>query len=298
MQRCLIIISALLLPAVSAEAALIVNGFDQERHDRFADSPSFIGSVYNWSGVGQSTSTGRWATLISDSFFLSATHARPAAGETIRFHASNDPGGNYVDRIVSSFSRQLGRSDLWLGKLSASVDPLADRINSFAIAGSNVSGRTVFMFGQASGPPGQNQRVGTNRIDYRLSDYQSHNLGASTGDVYYSPYNPGVADDALFAVGDSGAPSFVVIDEQPVLAGIHWFRASGIGSGDSAVDAHITGITGALAEFGETPTLLSVTRRGRGGRRGGVAAVPEPALPALALLLLQGSTHRRRSAAA
>ena len=94
------------------------------RNDRFLDSSSFIGALYDWSGVGQS-SGGSWATMISSNYFLSANHDHPTPGQTITFHLDNNPNGPTFTDTVASWSYQTQYngygSDLYLGELTTPV---------------------------------------------------------------------------------------------------------------------------------------------------------------------------------
>jgi len=45
----LVVIS--LLSASPARAAMVLQGYDPQLHDRFNNDPSFIGNPYNWSGI-------------------------------------------------------------------------------------------------------------------------------------------------------------------------------------------------------------------------------------------------------
>ncbi len=67
-----------------SHADLTVRGYSPLLHDRFNNHSSFIGSGIDWSGVGRS-SGGRWATMISDTYFLSAAHFPPGVGDTLTF---------------------------------------------------------------------------------------------------------------------------------------------------------------------------------------------------------------------
>src|SRR5690349_5493775 len=82
-----IIVLLAVCPSI-ARAALTVQGYSAQTagmYDRFLNDPSFIGSGYNWSGVGRGINTisnadvGSWGTMISPSYFISANHFSPAA---------------------------------------------------------------------------------------------------------------------------------------------------------------------------------------------------------------------------
>src|SRR5262245_2255317 len=69
--------------------------FHAERHDRFYQEASparaFIGEGLDWSGIG--TWQNGWATMISDSYFLTSYHIRWPSGQTdplpVQFYRTN-----------------------------------------------------------------------------------------------------------------------------------------------------------------------------------------------------------------
>ncbi|MGE3779784.1 MAG: hypothetical protein AB7F89_21535, partial [Pirellulaceae bacterium] len=172
----------LVCTADQGQGALIVQSYSPERHDRFVNSPEFVGSGFDWSGVGRSN-TGAWGTLVSPSHVIGASHA--ATNGTLRFYLSNDPNGAYVERNVLS-GTAIANSDLYLATLDA---PITSGVGIFplaALATTNaLLGQTIFTYGlAASGTPQTNMRVGRNTVDSVLSDFSHPNLGASQGDIF------------------------------------------------------------------------------------------------------------------
>lgn len=240
--------------------AMMIQGLDFLRHDRFNNSVNFVGTGYDWSGVGRSSSNG-WGTLVSPNYIVSATHAAP--GGTISFFGSNDPNSTPVTRTITG-GQQISGSDLWLGRLSAPVTPGLG-ITSFAVAAAantnTFLNQTIYTFGLGNGkdstqtvtfPSEANQRLGRNQIDTTLTNFSDPALGSSAGDVFTFDFdNPGGVgtDESMVQGGDSGAPSFMIIDGKPALIGIHWFLydktdfdKSGIGSGDTLVSSFISAL--------------------------------------------------------
>ncbi|GAG15869.1 unnamed protein product, partial [marine sediment metagenome] len=128
-------------------------------------------------------------------------------------------------------------------------------------------------------------RLGLNNI--APGSYGSETVGGSTGEVFFFDYDPdgGMGDDETYlAAGDSGGPSFTIVDGQPALVGIHWFTWDGgpgiYGSGDTFVSEYVNQLNTAMA--GESVTSV----------------IPEPAT--LLMLLSLGITwlvwHRWRRA--
>lgn len=261
--------------SLTASATMIVQGYDPARHDRFANNANFVGSGYDWSGVGRTS--GQWGTLISPSFVVTATHFQ--ASGAVRFYQTNDPAGPYVERtIVQNFPlTQTGlsqSSDLTLGMLDAP----ATGVPFFPIldlpANSDYLNRELCVFGLSNtADPYTNVRVGRNAIDQVFPAFSDPGLGSSQNDVYIFDYDdPGGvgADEAMLQGGDSGGPSFVLADGQPALVGVHWFifgpgdfTGYGAGSGDTFVPSFVDALNNAMASTGSTERVTTI--------------VPEPA---------------------
>ncbi|MEO8271780.1 MAG: trypsin-like serine protease, partial [Aureliella sp.] len=199
-----------------AVAALTVNGYTPAtagQYDRFENDPNFIGSAYDWSGVGR-TAGGRWGVLISPSFVLSAAHYRPGPGDTIRFYSSNDSKGTsqsrFIDSNVTITDTSIGvGSDLLLTRLSAPVTGIA----TYAIGNpaSNLIGEDLFVWGQSNNAdPFLNTRLGRNEVTAIETAFSDRML-VGTGDVFEYDYNTMTGlgpDEAKVQRGDSGGPSF------------------------------------------------------------------------------------------
>jgi hypothetical protein len=249
-----------------SEADLLVLGSDPAVNDRFfsGSGKSFLGDPYNFSGVGNTVKpneigTGRWATLISPTYFLSAQHFRPAIGAGVTFFENNDASGPSHTYIVDSGVNVAG-TDLFLGKLKTSVST-SDNIHPFAVLADNKAALT----GATIGVYGVPNRLGLNTIDGFTTVGPASGL-ASTGEVFTYDYdtvngfNPG---EAYLRGGDSGGPSFVAVGGDLALVGIHWFTYSDnndpsiIGSGDTYVSRYIDEIN-ALLPSDEQLTVITV----------------------------------------
>ncbi len=102
-----------------ATEAIVVANYSSATNDRFANDPSFVGAGLDFSGVGR-TSNGRWATLIGDNYFLTASHF-PASG-TVQFLPGNDPSGTVFQYTVAG-SFAVPGTDIRIGYFNQSVDP-------------------------------------------------------------------------------------------------------------------------------------------------------------------------------
>lgn len=277
-----------------AHAAMVIQGYDPALHDRFANNINFIGAGHDWSAVGRTSAT--WATLVTPSFALTVTHG-PASG-VVRFYQSNDPNGAFVERTIvdTATLTQAGldrRSDLTLVRLNAPATGI-NQVRVLDIAPADIVGKTQFVFGLSDGAdPFTNVRLGRNQIDIAEVGFSHPNLdsGNSKNDVTVYDYdNPGGvgADEAWIQGGDSGAPSFVLINGMPTLVGIHWFMFGAgsfgfenPGSGDTLVSSFIDEINEAIAATGSSERVLSVS------------AVPEPSAGLLVVSLVSLLIRRR-----
>jgi hypothetical protein len=223
--------------------ALVVDSFSAIRHDRFADSASFLGSGLDYSGVGM-TDNGRWATMITDQVFLSSQHYNPVVGQTLTFYAGNDPAETPVERIVAGGQR-IGSSDLWIGHLSSGTGASIAAYSIFAAPMTTeaefqasllwgykafLTGRSVTSTDYGGGAVtdqgmGQNflEGAGTVSDDKGTTDFGLISVEQLSGDLNFIP-----TDEAQTQGGDSGAPLFGISGGGDLLLiGINWAVGSG-----------------------------------------------------------------------
>lgn len=253
-----LLIGLVLIGVAPARADLVVRGYNAGRHDRFENSSSFVGDAYDWSGVSSgpdSASTLGWATMVTKTHFVSATHFHPGSNRDLTFYHGNDPNGPSETHRVRGGTR-IGTTDLWLGELQTAV---SDDVAVYEVLAPKFVPRSdVHLMGLAStSDRHRNQRLGRNRVNRVIEDFDGP--GTSVGDVITYDYNTvgGAGDDeAWVRGGDSGAPSFFVFSGRPVLMGVHWFLYTGDsmrefgnfagGSGDTLVSSYIDEINGLL----------------------------------------------------
>jgi hypothetical protein len=282
MKRLLLTGLLVLVCVASASAAMIVRHFQAPRHDRYyiGMDKAFIGDPYDFSGVGGTGSA--WATLVSDCFFLSATHAHPGIGSSVIFFEGNDLFGTSHTYTVAG-GQQIGNTDLWVGWFGSAVDSNLARYPVLDLPlASDYFGLTQWNYGV-------NHRVGLNVTE----GAGLFTVGPSTGFSFVADYDnndtPSVGGDATFLQsGDSGAPTFNIVNGQLALIGIHWAISDifpGTNEGelfiDSAVPAYISAINGVLAGKGQQLIL----------------AVPEPGMTVLLVISAcgLGLVRRRRA---
>jgi len=287
-------------------AATLIQNFSAASNDRFANDPAFIGSGWDWSGVGRSNN-GTWGTMITNSVFLSAAHYHPGVGNQMTFFPGNDPRAVPVTRTVVSVQK-IGTSDLWVGFLDSGLPAkitaykfLRGAITEANFGLSGLLNLPTFLGGLT--PTGVDygavsvtqQTVGTNRLEGFAEDVEL--LGSISdalltvqnldGDAYYGFTHTGY--EAHPQGGDSGSPLMIPYDGGLILAGI----AMGIGTVDidpsesSEVNRPIAAFTYTGSYTDEIVALAPE-----------LSAVPEPAsLLATAMVLASGLLLRHRATA-
>jgi len=252
-----LIISTLCTPA--ALPALSLQSYSAASHHRFADDPAFIGNDYDWSGVAYD---GDWFTRISDTYYVTAWHARAIGPAT--FYETNDPLGTTVTVGWDSLTR-IGSTDIAIGRFSSSpgssiaIYGIADETTTQAtFASSSYFDMEAFVVGLngTGGNTTTNFRVGRNEMDGFYDDVA---LTATniTDMITYDRDSPGLgADEAYLQSGDSGGPLFTTLGSELVLTGIH----AGIDptlSASSFLSNYITEISAIVEAGGESLTLIS-----------------------------------------
>ena len=241
-------VTLIVLSPHSSRSEMIVRDYTPARNFRFyADSDkAFVGRAYNFSGVGLG-SEGHWATLVTDTCFLSAVHLHPATGEKVTFWGSNSLTGTSYTYTVTGGAR-IGTTDLWLGWFDGAVDRTIARYAIPKLRSPKAYlGLTLYNYGKT-------HRVGRNVLDM-LGMCQ---LGPSTGKIAAYDYDdndtPSVgSDESYLQVGDSGAPSFAVFNSRLALIGIHWSISSNPASSiDTFVPEYFDEINKELAKRGQT----------------------------------------------
>lgn len=204
---------AVLMLGVSSGIALTIDGGSARDNARFytGSDRDFQWEAYDWSGVGRS-SDGHWATMISDTYFLSANHYHPEVvdGATIEFWPGNDAGTSYTYALEGG---QQIVGDIWLGWLTEPLNP-ADGITTYPLLMLDTLGAylglDVLLYGGA-------HYVGANEIGGFTT--------SATGyfDVLYPYDDPHIPYEAIVTGGDSGAPTFVPYKGSLALVGTHWY---------------------------------------------------------------------------
>ena len=262
--RIAIVLAMIFVFATAAQATQRLQDFSAKKHHRFytGEDKDFIGSAFDSSGVGRVHTNTRWATMISDRFYLSASHWPPLTGEKVRFYNSNDPADGYEEH-QSRAGQQIKidgvGSDLWLGRLfSAPSDSIARYPILDLTDPSAYENLEILTYGLDFGTGATSQRLGRNTIDpHSIRDWT---VGGSTGMTYAYDFDTvgGVGPDESFIQGgDSGGPSFVAYGDQLAIVGMHWFKF-GNNSADTFVPHFISALNDALEPWGESVMVLSI----------------------------------------
>ncbi len=275
MKRVVIVVLclAVLFCAEISWANLQIREFDAKRHDRFyvSGDKAFIGEGYDFSGTGKASDV-KWVTMISPTYFVSASHWHSSPGATVTFYENNDPSGATSTHTIANWGHNVlpdGASnyDLWIGKLTEPID--TDKIAYYPVlelpSTGDYIGRDLFVYGKPD-------RVGHNTIS-------SIDTSGGVNDkhmwfYYNTPTDP---DEAMTQTGDSGGASFTVCDGALTLIGIHHY---GVSSGiDSFIPLYIDELNGWMEADGSDER---------------VTVVPEPATMILLSLGAIGLIRRRR----
>jgi len=214
--------------------ALVILGYDADRHDRFESgwsaapvpnsSANFIGKDYDWSGVGwEKNAPNRIVAMISSQHFVYATHVTLLG--TLSFYS---PAlGSVVDYTWSDVRTVLNdpwtgeASDFAIGELDEPLDP-AHGIATYPIFDlgldtDNYVGLSLFTYGRASGATRPCIGIDT-AAGFRHWDL-SENGTEDTYTIYHT--YPNGNDSTYFTSGDSGGPLFVSHQGQLAILGTH-----------------------------------------------------------------------------
>jgi hypothetical protein len=253
-------------------------------HDRYysGGDKAFIGASLDFSGVSSSTP---WVTMVSPQYFITAYHASAGLQSTVTFYEGNDASSGAhtysVDtgfHVTTTYSGQP--SDVYMGRLIAPI-PAADHIAFYPVLSlpnfSNYVGMTIYNYGYPS-------RLGRNVIS-RIEPYAEGN--ENQVGMFFNYDVPGLGEDETYLIGgDSGGPSFAIVNGQLALLGEHFstYGTSGLipfdggppptGDGswwsvDGFIPAYISQLNSALPTdqqitlvFEPATTMLTITNAG------------------------------------
>ena len=234
-----------------AEAIIYAPGtFDADRHNRFEDNAAFVGSGFDFSGVGHYNigvnANRQWLTMLSDRVFITASHTGASSGLTTTFYTGNDATATPVTNTIAEVMR-IGNTDITIGRLTTALpssiktyDFTTQSLDSFGFFfDTNINGQNAFINGLENNGAGSTTGLATNHGVGRnlISGFQedsSFTLGATTyttDTIFTNQDSSGsfdfVTDEAYAGTsGDSGAPVFIVDNGDLLLVGTNSFATS------------------------------------------------------------------------
>ena len=282
MKRSLLTLGLIAACTLAASGNTVIRNYQPLRHDRFytGNDKAFVGDPYDFSGVGFTGTY--WATLISDCYFISATHHHAAINDLVTFWETNDQSAASHTYTVAG-GQQIGGTDLWVGWLDTAVNASIARYSVLDLPTyPQYVGLTLYNYGL------------THRVGRNVSDFlSSETISPSTGDVMWYDYDnfdtPSVGGDETFIqAGDSGAPSFTVFDGKLTVLGVHWAITDifpSTNEGEYTLDTFV-------------PSYIADLNQVLDDKNQSVSVVPEPSAALFIFISATGLAwkHRRRPA--
>ena len=216
---------------VGQALALQIRNYSSARHDRFTGfssapvaNASFMHGGVDLTGVGwDSTYVLRQFTLVSPRHFVGANHFRPPIGAAIRFVSADGTVRSSTVQSLSTIPNAGGQAtDLLVGRLSTPFLPAS----GVRFLPCHLLDTEAAYIGQTLGVLGQPARGGRGIIAGFVDfggDPITGGSGINTTRTMQFTYSnlTGSADDAYAESGDSGSPSFVVVNGRAAVAGTH-----------------------------------------------------------------------------
>ena len=249
------VVAALAAPA--SHALEIDFGFDPARHNRFlsgfgpnpVQNPNVLGMPLDFSGVGWGTGAYKSinVAMVTPMHFIVAEHNKPAVGSNINFLGTDGVVRSYTVGSYIPLKYDEGNpanvSDLMIGQLQVAIQP-TDNISIYKVArpgpfeypfGNTPAQYLDYYRGKEMVVVGKNDVGGLdldgdgfNDLGGKISkniidDVGVYNFGTvdtnTVGVGFESP--PNTPDSGRFVSGDSGSPSFLLIDGQLYALGSH-----------------------------------------------------------------------------
>jgi hypothetical protein len=241
--------TALLFAAAPALRALTIAGYNATLDERFssgfptapAANPDFQYASLDFSGVGWRDDDTRFGvTLVSEQNFVTATHMAPAIGSTVSFVSNAGVLHTYtVSAIAPMLFADGVASDLTIGTFTETV---STDLNIYRVLDLNTLPPNPNLTPGHLAASALDPYLGLNLLFYGQTGRVGGSvLGGFTYADFNAPFTPESADpvpyiDSLFSVmiynsaergssmaqgGDSGSPTFVVINGELVLISVH-----------------------------------------------------------------------------
>lgn len=229
------------------------------------DNPDFLFGDYDWSGVGwRDNDPDISVTLITDRHFIGAAHIAANVGSTINFKSANGTFEQYTvanttvlaQAVVIDNVLQVVDTDLYIGELTQSV--AGDGIAHYNYGVGDPVGERVLVYGRSKNV-GEQTIDGAQLVVLRDDDGNIESVTQDLTSTFLSDAQAGQREtfDSRFQPGDSSSPTFVVVDNELVLLGVH-SATSGFDQNetitlfDNYVTPYASQINAVIAASGET----------------------------------------------
>jgi hypothetical protein len=225
----------ILFLTLAVSGAIEIRSYSPARHDRFVTDAGgttlnpdayYVSSRYTGLGYATEPNDVRQFALVTPQHVLFAKHFVPANGTNIRFLNAS---GQEFDRTTISTNTipngSGGFSDAIIVKLNAPL-PASQGITPFPylnLANEALYNNTVLT------AFGQNRRAGRGRIS-SFSDFDEPGIDTTRTFTFLYSTIAGNQDDAYLVNGDSGSPSFALVNNRPALVGLHLAAGSSFGT--------------------------------------------------------------------
>jgi hypothetical protein len=221
----LLALTSLFLPMASAHA-LEIRNYSSSRHDRFVTDENgtqpnpgayYVSSRYSGLGYATDVNDPRQYTLVTPQHVLFAKHFAPSTGTNIRF--LNATGEEFTRTTISTADVPNGLggvADVIIVKLDAPL-PADQGITPFPylnLASESLYSNTVLA------TFGHSHRAGRGLISL-FSDFMEDGIDSTRTFTFIYDTDAGDQDDAYLVGGDSGSPSFALVNNRPALVGLH-----------------------------------------------------------------------------
>jgi hypothetical protein len=210
---------------------LQIEGYNSLRHDRFVAgtfpeapivNPDLWAAAYDFAGVGWSEQDpAKGFALITPQHFVGANHFKPPLGSPIRFVGRDGQVRIYTVAKFYQLKNGSGEdSDIFVGELTAPIPadhgvPLYPMLD---LPESALVGRSIVVYGRGFSEP----RVGRGKVKQFADAFPSGITLNATRNYSFEHVNRTAAlDDCYGEIGDSGSPSFFIVDGMLAVAGTH-----------------------------------------------------------------------------
>lgn len=225
----------LLLCVCTPLFGLQIHEFDPQRHLRFGDESYPQDPAPNldlWAGAQLFHGVG-WSVddpvksfaLISPRHFVGANHFRPALDSEIAFLGFDGQVRTYTyTNFYNIKNDQDENTDIFIGELAEDI-PASHGVPLYPIfdtSETNLVGSEIIVYGRGeTGPRIGRGEIGTFSDSFGTGPIGSGQLNDTRNYSFEYLESTASQDDSHGETGDSGNPSFLLVDGMPTVTGIH-----------------------------------------------------------------------------